>query len=66
MDKVTLGLFFLLSVLLVGAICVDLAPSRTEHPRRTVLFGILLALLPPLGFIFVAVLAMQPVRVQPR
>lgn len=50
---------YVIILLAVAALSYRLGQTKTENPRSACLIGFLLALLPPLGLIYLAVLALK-------
>lgn len=54
-----IGELVVLSVLVVGFLSFYLGKRKTNSPKLAALIGVLLSLIPPLGFIYLAVLVLK-------
>ena len=54
-----LGQFILLSVIVISGLSYYLGKRKTQNVKTTTFIGFLLSFMPPLGLIFVAVLALK-------
>ncbi|MFY8350490.1 hypothetical protein AAEU29_08155 [Pseudoalteromonas sp. SSM20] len=54
-----IGELVVISVLVVGFLSFYLGKRKTNSPKLAALIGVLLSLIPPLGFIYLAVLVLK-------
>lgn len=54
-----IGEIVVISVLVVGFLSFYLGKRKTNSPKLAALIGVLLSLIPPLGFIYLAVLVLK-------
>ncbi|GAA77510.1 MULTISPECIES: hypothetical protein [unclassified Pseudoalteromonas] len=54
-----LGQFILISIIVISGLSYYLGKRKTQNVKTTTFIGCLLSFIPPLGLIFVAVLALK-------
>ena len=54
-----LGQFILLSVIVISSLSYYLGKRKTQNVKTTTFIGFLLSFIPPLGLIFIAILALK-------
>lgn len=58
-NATVLGEIILVTVLIVGILSYYLGKRKTQTPKIATMIGILLSFIPPLGFIYIAIMVLK-------